>query len=74
MKCIHKCLFEVLFALIHLKKNAAFANVLCANMQNLDSLKLSLKTKQVWKKDAPSDVLIEDFMSDLRDLFITQHI
>lgn len=43
-------------------------------MQNLDSLKLSLKTKQVWKKDAPSDVLIEDFMSDLRDLLITQHI
>lgn len=74
MKCIQKCIFEVLFALIHLKKKWSFANVLCANMQYLDSLKLSLKTKQVWKKDVPSDVLIEDFMSDSRDLLITQHI
>lgn len=39
-------------------KKCSFVKV-CANMQNLDSLKLRLKTLQVWMDNVPSDVLIE---------------
>lgn len=43
-------------------KKCSFVKV-CANMQNLDSLKLRLKTLQVWMDNVPSDVLIEDLIA-----------
>lgn len=45
-------------------KKCSFVKV-CANMQNLDSLKLRLKTLQVWMDNVPSDVLIEDLIARL---------
>lgn len=60
IKCIHSCLFEVLFALIHLK-NAALSKYVqtCKTWipWNLGS------RQQVWMDNVPSDVLIEDLIA-----------
>lgn len=60
IKCIHSCLFEVLFALIHLK-NAALSKY-------VQTCKTWIPWNwgsrlQVWMDNVPSDVLIEDLIA-----------